>query len=181
MQDQNQPTDEPKRFRWLRGWRLAVLITCLFLAIPVLSLLVVIFVVQPVKVEGHAMLPTFRSGDKILLSKQINKLERGDIVAFYYPLDKRKSFIKRIVGLPGETISIDEYGQLTINNAPVDEPYVSPDRHQHPRSFTKTIEADHYFVMGDNRDASNDSRSFGTVPRSLIYGKYMFLYEEASP
>src|SRR6185369_12385620 len=111
---------------------------------------------------------------------------------FWYPEDPTKSFIKRVIGLPGESIDMDALGHVTINGQPIDESYLAPERNQAARSrwnqsaYTKVggphsrensrVKPYYYFVMGDNRDASNDSRSWGLVPEKYIYGKAMFRY-----
>ena len=160
-----------------------LLIIGLVLVPPILYVGFVIFVVQPVKVEGAAMSPTLNDGDRIFLWKHFSSIKRADIVVHLFPLDRSKSFIKRVIGLPGETIDIDADGRVTINGRPIEEPYLQPDRNEaalarwrNVSAASKHISPDSYFVMGDNRDASNDSRSWGTVPRSLIYGKFMSRY-----
>ena len=149
----------------------------------ILSVAVLVFFVQPIKVEGAAMSPTLNHGDRIFIWKGFSSLERGDIVVFLFPLDRSKSFIERIVGLPGETIDMDHEGQITINGRAIEEQYLQSNRNQASmsrwrlvREDFKRLGSDSYFVMGDNRDASNDSRSWGTVPKSLIYGKFMSRY-----
>jgi signal peptidase I len=138
---------------------------------------------RPLKHEGTSMLPTIGNGDRIFTSKVIDRIERGDIVVFYYPQDISKSFVKRVIGLPGETIEMDNSCNVTINGRILQEPYVSPERNQaahvrwnQVRREYKYLQADHYFVMGDNRDASNDSRTWGSVAKELIYGKYIGRY-----
>ena len=133
------------------------------------------------------MSPTLKNGDRVFLWKRFSSLRRGDIVVFYYPEDTSKSFIERIIGLPGETIGLDYDARITINGQTIDEPYLQPQQNQaaiarwrQTRQDFKQIKPDCYFVMGDNRDASNDSRSWGTVPRSLIYGKYLMRYWKAT-
>lgn len=145
--------------------------------------LVVVLVAQPIRVAGSAMAPTLNNGDKIIVSKQLGTLQRGDIVVFYYQEDTSKSLIERIVGLPGERIDVDIKGNVLINTRILKEDYVIPARNQAARarwnmvrSEWKEIQPGYYFVMGDNRDASNDSRSWGAVPLNLIYGKYAFRY-----
>jgi signal peptidase I len=146
----------------------------------VTAVLIVVFVVQPVKVEGTSMQPRLENDERIFVNKFIynfDPIKRGDIVVFWFPDDPSKSFIKRVIGLPGETIRIDQRGQLYINGRPMDEPYLSPERNRYPRPIPDTyIKPHYYFVMGDNRDASNDSRSWGLVPEKYIYGKAMFRY-----
>ena len=160
-----------------------LLVVGLALVPPILYVAFIIFVAQPVKVEGAAMSPTLNDGDRIFIWKRFSSLKRGDILVFHYPLDPSKSFIKRVVGLPGEAIDMDLDGRITINGRLIDEPYVPPDRNRLARALWRSmreefkhVSPDSYFVMGDNRDASNDSRSWGTVPKSLIYGKFMSRY-----
>jgi signal peptidase I len=144
------------------------------------AVLIMVFVVQPVKVEGTSMLPRLENDERIFVNKMVysfDPIKRDDIVVFWFPDDPSKSFIKRVIGLPGEVVRIDHKGQLFINGQPVDEPYLSPDRTRYPRAMPDTVIKPHYyFVMGDNRDASNDSRSWGLVPEKYIYGKAMFRY-----
>ncbi|HJQ70530.1 MAG TPA: signal peptidase I [Blastocatellia bacterium] len=147
--------------------------------IIVIAFVVLYFIVpfRLVKVEGVGMSPALNDGDRIIVSEDTDELSRGDIVVFSYPADTTKSFTKRIVGLPGESIRIDLRGQLFINGRAVEEAYVAPEKDHSPRAVPEqTLEADHYYVMGDNRDASNDSRSFGAVSKNLIYGKVLIRY-----
>lgn len=168
--------------------RLVFLIVGLVLIPPVLIVAAIVFVAQPVRIVGAAMSPTLNDGDRVFVSKAFLSIKRGDIVIFYFPLDRSKSFIKRVVGLPGDTIDVGIDGRITINGQPLDEPYLSPERNQNPqqrwkqvREEFKHISPDSYFVMGDNRDAANDSRSWGTVPKSLIYGKFLSRYWPPKP
>ena len=135
--------------------------------------------VQPVKVEGTAMLPALKDGDKIIVDRRFDKLERGDIVIFYYPEDRRKSYIKRIVGLPGETIEIRD-GNVVINGTVIQEPYLNPQYNLSERSSEPVrLLPENYFVMGDNRDNSSDSRIWGPLHEEFIYGKYTHTYSRA--
>ena len=152
----------------------------------VMAILIVVFVVQPVKVEGTSMQPRLENEERIFVNKfkyNFDPVERGDIVVFWYPEDPSKSFIKRVIGLPGESIDMDPLGHITINGIPIDESYLAPERNQAARHRWNQVRAEwkyvkphYYFVMGDNRDASNDSRSWGLVPEKYIYGKAMFRY-----
>jgi signal peptidase I len=143
------------------------------------AVLVIVFVVQPVRVEGTSMLPHLHDGERIFVNKFIYRfdhVERGDIVVFWYPNDPDKSFIKRVVGLPGETVSIHE-GVVYINGQPLEEHYIDSPYHHHFEDMPAAFVRNHYyFVMGDNRDASNDSRQWGQVPEKYIYGKAIFRY-----
>src|SRR6266480_1134052 len=149
-----------------------------------IAALVVVFIVQPVKVEGTSMLPRLHDGERIFVNKLIYydeyrwapKIERGDIVVFWFPDDPSKSYIKRVVGLPGETVEVRE-GTVRINGSVLDERYLDPQLNLNPRSQAPiTIKANYYFVMGDNRDNSSDSRIWGLVPKKYIYGKALFRY-----
>ena len=152
----------------------------------VMAVLIVVFVVQPVKVEGTSMQPRLEKEERIFVNKfkySFEPIQRGDIIVFWFPDDPSKSFIKRIIGLPGETIDMDALGHITINGVPLDESYLAPERNQMARARWATVEQrwkaikqHYYFVMGDNRDMSNDSRSWGWVPEKYIYGKAMFRY-----
>jgi signal peptidase I len=152
----------------------------------VMAVLIIVFVVQPVKVEGTSMQPRLENDERIFVNKfkyNFEPIERGEIVVFWFPDDPSKSFIKRVIGLPNDQIDMDALGHITINGHPIEEPYLSPERNQNARyrwnqvkDQFKHVTPHHYFVMGDNRDASNDSRSWGLVPEKYIYGKAMFRY-----
>lgn len=143
------------------------------------AVLVIVFVVQPVRVEGTSMLPHLHDGERIFVNKFIyrfDRIERGDIVVFWYPNDPDKSFIKRVIGLPGETVAIHE-GVVHINGQPLEESYIDPPYHHRFENMPSQYVKNHYyFVMGDNRDQSNDSRQWGLVPEKYIYGKAIFRY-----
>ena len=125
------------------------------------------------------MLPTFHNGDRIMTDKNIGELKRGDVITFLYPKDRSKSYFKRVIGLPGEIIEIRS-GDVFINGQKLDEPYIDEKFNQSKPSFSpKKIEEYHYFVMGDNRDNSSDSRYWGTVDEKLITGKYTVTYLKA--
>jgi signal peptidase I len=143
-----------------------------------LSLFVIAFLYQPVKVEGTSMLPELRDHDRVFINKfayHFEPIDRGDVVVFYYPGDASKSYIKRIIAAPGDTLRID-HGRVYRNGFLVQEPYV-PKRFRDERSLPETrIPAGEYFVMGDHRSISSDSRDFGPVARNYIYGKAVFVY-----
>jgi signal peptidase I len=142
------------------------------------SVLIITFLYQPVRVEGTSMLPRLEDRDRLFINKFVYHIEaigRDDIVVFHYPRDLEKSYIKRVIALPGDRISID-HGQVWVNGKALSESYV-PEEYRDTRSMPEMIVPDDsYFVMGDHRSISSDSREFGPVDRSLIYGKAVFVY-----
>ncbi len=142
------------------------------------AVFIVMFVVQPVKVEGTSMQPRLVDQERIFVNRFIyrfSEIHRGDVVVFWYPRDTAKSFIKRVIGLPGDLVEIRR-GQVIVNGARIDEPYLRPE-YRDRESFGRVIvPPGHYFVLGDHRNSSNDSRNWGFVPRELIYGKAIFSY-----
>jgi signal peptidase I len=143
-----------------------------------LALVIIIFLYQPVKVEGTSMAPLLSDQERIFINKFVYRfepIERGDVVVFWYPLDRSKSFIKRVVALPGETVEL-RAGRLFVTGRELIEPYV-PTNYLDGASYPPmTVPPDNFFVMGDHRDSSNDSRVFGPVARQFIYGKAVFAY-----
>jgi signal peptidase I len=144
----------------------------------VASALIIIFLYQPVRVEGTSMLPVLEDQDRLFINKlayRVGEIHRGDVVVFLYPHDHEKSYIKRVIAGPGDILKID-HGQVYVNGAQLAEPYV-PKRFTDERSQPEmTVPAHEYFVMGDHRSISSDSRDFGPVERGLIYGKAAFVY-----
>jgi len=143
-----------------------------------ISAFVIIFLYQPVKVEGTSMLPGLEDQERIFINKFVYRLEpiaRGDVVVFHYPRDPSKSYIKRVVGIPGDRVVIDN-GRVFVNGDPLPEPYV-PWQYRDFRSLSETVVPPHsYFVLGDHRSLSNDSREFGPVADRFISGKAVFIY-----
>ena len=144
----------------------------------VASALIIIFLYQPVRVEGTSMLPVLEDQDRLFINKlayRVGEIHRGDVVVFLYPHDHEKSYIKRVIALPGDTLRID-HGLVYVNGKRVEEAYV-PKRFEDDRSQPEmTVPQHEYFVMGDHRSISSDSRDFGPVDRELIYGKAAFVY-----
>jgi signal peptidase I len=155
---------------WLRDVALSV----------VLAVILIVFIYQPVKVEGTSMMPTLIEGERIFINKITytlgsGRIDRGDTVVFWYPLDPSKSYIKRVIGVPGDIIEMSR-GDLYVNGRGFAEPYV-PDEYRDKYTMPKTVvPMDKYFVMGDHRSSSNDSRAWGMVDRKNIYGKAVFVY-----
>ena len=143
-----------------------------------ISAFIIIFLYQPVKVEGTSMMPSLDDQERIFVNKYVYRLEpiqRGDIIVFRYPRDPSKSFIKRVIGLAGDEIRI-EGGEVFVNGRPLEEDYV-PAAYADQRSYPDIIVPPHcYFVLGDHRTMSNDSRDFGPVDVGFIYGKAVFGY-----
>jgi signal peptidase I len=137
-----------------------------------------LFIAQPFIVQGASMDPTFASNEYLIvdqLSYRVGEPHRGEVVIFKYPKDQTKFFIKRVIGLPGETVVLDGTSVTVKNTAHpdgfvLDEPYIS-DRNEKEESLTMTLKENQYFVLGDNRRQSFDSRSWGILPRDLIIGK----------
>ena len=153
---------------WLRDLTISIAI----------SAFIILFLYQPVKVEGTSMLPGLQDQERIFINKFVYRfepIERGDVVVFRYPRDTSKSYIKRVVAVPGDMVEI-RMGLLYINGIKVEEPYLKPEFRDHESFSRSVVPPDHYFVLGDHRNSSNDSRMWGFVPRNLIYGKAIFRY-----
>jgi signal peptidase I len=153
---------------WLRDLAISLFVSAFF----------IIFLYQPVKVEGTSMMPTLQDQERVFINKFVYKLEpieRGDVVVFRYPRDPGKSYIKRVVAVAGDRVRIDD-GVVFVNDRAVSEPYV-PEKYEDARSYPETVVPPNcYFVLGDHRNLSNDSRDFGPVDRIFIYGKAVFGY-----
>lgn len=153
--------------------------------IIVVFILFGVFFVQPVVVEGTSMLPQLHDGERLLVNKLIyykiqsiswGHVNRGDIVVFWFPNDPDKSYVKRVIGLPGETVELRN-GKVYIDGIELKEDYLDTEHNQSMPSWpAKKVEDHHYFVMGDNRDNSSDSRYWGLVPEKYVYGKAFFRY-----
>ncbi len=143
-----------------------------------ISAFIIIFLYQPVKVEGTSMMPGLEDQERIFVNKFVYRwepIQRGDIVVFRYPRDTSKSYIKRVIGVAGDRVRI-ENGQVYVNDQAVDEDYV-PSEYADARSYAEIIVPGRsYFVLGDHRTMSNDSRDFGPVNERFIYGKAVFGY-----
>ena len=153
---------------WLRDLVISLAISCF----------IIVFLYQPVKVEGTSMMPSLEDQERIFVNKFVYRLEpiqRGDIVVFRYPRDPSKSFIKRVIGVAGDRIRIDA-GRVLVNGKPLEEDYVPNDYADRRSSAEIVVPPNSYFVLGDHRILSNDSRDFGPVNQAFIYGKAVFGY-----
>ncbi len=133
------------------------------------------FLLQAFYIPSLSMAPTLKVNDRVLVNKlsyELHPVHRGDVVVFRSPPNEGsqiKDLIKRVIGLPGETVESRD-GHIVINGQVLNEPYLGPDVITGPVEKI-TVAADHYWVMGDNRPNSRDSRFFGTIPKSLIVGR----------
>jgi len=176
---------ESRQGIWSESLRL---VRDIFLII-VVFILFGVFAVQPVVVEGTSMLPQLNDGERLLVNKLVyykiqsvswGHLERGDIVVFWFPKEPDKSYVKRIIGLPGEVVEVRN-GKVIIDGQELNEDYLDTEHNQSLPTFpAKRVDDHFYFVMGDNRDNSSDSRYWGLVPEKYIYGKAFFRYWKPS-
>ena len=170
------PSIPPKRsafgivLHWTRDLCVSVL----------LAIVVILFLYQPVKVEGTSMMPTLDDQERIFINKFVyrfhfEKIDRGDTVVFWFPGDPSKSYIKRVIGMPGDRVEVHD-GAVIVNGRPLEEDYVPQEYRDQSEMRPTTVGPDEYFVLGDHRSSSNDSRAWGMVPRHYIYGKAVFIY-----
>ena len=155
---------------WFRDLMLSVLI----------AMLVILFLYRPVKVEGTSMMPSLFDQERLFINQfsykfGLGQIKRGDTVVFWFPEDTTKSYIKRVIGLPGDTIAVRD-GCVIVNGKRLVENYVPPE-YRDDRPYPPTVvPAGEYFVLGDHRISSNDSRAWGFVPKNYIYGKAVFVF-----
>ena len=148
---------------------------CLFAAL--LSLVIITFVVQAFYIPSGSMEPTLMIDDRILVAKFLYRFEpvhRGDVIVFRYPLNPQRDFVKRVIGLPGDRVQLKD-GVVSVGGQPISEKgyTIKPDFGNYG---PVTVPARDFFVLGDNRNNSEDSRFFGYVPRGNIIGKAVFIY-----
>ncbi len=146
----------------------------------VLAIIVILFLYQPVKVEGTSMMPTLDDQERIFINKFVyrlhfGKIDRGDTVVFWFPGDPTKSYIKRVIAVPGDRVEVD-HGAVIVNGQTLVENYVPLEYRDQSSMAARTVPDNEYFVLGDHRSSSNDSRAWGMVPRRYIYGKAVFIY-----
>ena len=168
-------SEGPTRVRiWRAVWELlhdlsVAVLFCFFL---------ITFVAQAFRVQGTSMEPLLQDGDRIVVNKFIYRfqpIQRGDIVVFWYPKDPSVSFIKRIVGLPGDMVEIRN-GRVFVNDRPLPEGYLREGFDDESSQSPARVQKGHYFVLGDHRRSSNDSRTWGDVPQKYIYGEAVFRF-----
>lgn len=164
--------DTPRESHGLRNFLLDVLET---VVISVLLFLAINAISARIRVDGSSMVPTFQDGEFVIVEKvsyRFSEPQRGDIVVFHFPRDPEQEYIKRVIGLPGDQISIRQ-GQVYLNGELLNEPYVAAA----PRyELDYEVPAGELFVLGDNRNNSSDSHDWGTVPLEYVVGKAVFVY-----
>jgi signal peptidase I len=169
------PSREGARFPiWRALWEILhdlsiAVVFCFFL---------ITFVAQAFRVQGTSMLPLLEDSERIIVNKfvyRLSPIERGDVVVFWYPRDPSVSFIKRVVALPGDTVELRK-GVLFVNARKVEEGYLMPRYRDEDNFPAELVKKGYYFVLGDHRNSSNDSRSWGEVPEKYIYGKAVFRF-----
>jgi signal peptidase I len=155
---------------WFRDLMLSVLI----------AVLVILFLYRPVKVEGTSMMPTLLDQERLFINQfsykfGLGDIKQGDTVVFWYPEDPTKSYIKRVIGLPGDTVEVRD-GWVVVNGKKLEENYVPPEYRDDRPYPAIVVPVNDYFVLGDHRISSNDSRAWGFVPKNYIYGKAVFVF-----
>jgi signal peptidase I len=164
------PSTARNAISWLRDLSVSV----------VIAIIVILFLYQPVKVEGTSMTPSLVNEERIFINKFVYRfgfsdISRGDTIVFWAPEDPSRSYIKRVIGVPGDEVEIVD-GTVILNGKRLEEPYLIDANRDRMSMAHRTVEAGKYFVLGDHRNSSNDSRSWGTVARDAIYGKAVFVY-----
>jgi signal peptidase I len=155
---------------WFRDLMLSVLI----------AVLVILFLYRPVRVEGTSMMPSLYDHERLFINQfsykfGLGNIQRGDTVVFWYPGEPSTSYIKRVIGLPGDTVTVAD-GYVIVNGKKLVENYIPPE-YRDDRSYPPVvIPPNQYFVLGDHRISSNDSRTWGLVPKNYIYGKAVFVF-----
>ena len=149
----------------------------LFIALFIAAV-IILFFYQPVKVEGTSMMPRLTDQERIFINKFVYKVEairRGDVVVFWFPRDTSKSYIKRVIGLPGDRVELIE-GYVYVNGGKLEEPYLLPEFRGRQTTAPHVVPRGEFYVLGDHRTSSNDSRVWGTVPQKYIYAKAELIY-----
>jgi signal peptidase I len=158
----------------LQVWKEEVVAWCKTLtSAAVYATLIVTFGFQVARVEGQSMAPTLEDQDRLIVNKlayRMGEPRRGDIVMLYYPIDPDKSFVKRVIGEEGDQVRIVD-GRVFVNDVPMQDDFVAPEYRSHDDFGPSVIPEGYYFVLGDHRNNSSDSRHWGFVPKKYIIGK----------
>jgi signal peptidase I len=167
-----EPTQPPKT---RPGWLTFLLETLQTIALAIVLYFLIDSVVARVRVENISMEPTLKADEFILVNKlsgKLNDISRGDIIVFHFPGDIKEDYIKRVIGLPGDTIEV-RGNMVYVNGTPIKEPYIAAEPSY---NGTWVVPSANLFVLGDNRNQSSDSHSWGFVPWANIVGKAMVIY-----
>lgn len=170
----NQTPPESIGFR--RGFQIALTAPLLFGLTAVLLTWMNTFVFQVARVEGPAMSPTLSDQDRLIVNKTVYHTrdpQAGEIVMMYYPLKPEKSFVKRVIAEEGDQVRIVG-GRVFRNDVPLDESYIPPEFRSHENWGPTVVPEGYYFVLGDRRNNSADSRHWGFVPRKYIVGRVQY-------
>jgi signal peptidase I len=170
------PSTRRRRVSWQRIGRELVATTQTLLSAAVYATLIVTFGFQVARVDGLSMAPTREDHDRLIVNKAVYVLgdpRPGDIVMLYYPPEPEKMFVKRVIAAEGDTVRIVE-GRVYVNDVPLHDDYIPDEFRSHEDMPPKVIEEGYYFVMGDHRNNSLDSRHWGPVPKKYIVGKVKF-------
>ena len=158
---------------WKRMGREAVAAVQTLLSAAVYATLIVTFGVQVARVDGLSMAPTLEDHDRLIVNKLVYELGEprpGDIVMLYYPINPEKMFVKRVIAKEGDTVRIVD-GRVYVNDVPLHDDYVPVEFRSHDDYGPQVVQQGYYFVMGDHRNNSSDSRHWGPVPKKYIVGK----------
>jgi signal peptidase I len=158
---------------WVRAWREIVAGVKTLVSAAVYATLIVTFGFQVARVDGLSMAPTLEDHDRLIVNKLVYEIgdpRPGDIVMLYYPLNPEKMFVKRVIAKEGDTVRIVD-GHVDVNGIPLHDDYVPQEFRSHDDWGPQIVQQGYYFVMGDHRNNSSDSRHWGPVPKKYIVGK----------
>ena len=166
-------TPEPAAAAWTRMWREVWSAVQTLVSAAVYATLIVTFGFQVARVDGLSMAPTLEDHDRLIVNKLVYELgdpRPGDIVMLYYPINPEKMFVKRVIAKEGDTVRIVD-GRVYVNDIPLHDDYVPAEFRSHDDYGPQVVQQGYYFVMGDHRNNSSDSRHWGPVPKKYIVGK----------
>jgi len=167
-----EPVQQPKA---RPGWVTFLLETLQTIVLAIVLYFLIDSVVARVRVENISMEPTLMPGEFILVNKlafELNDIHRGDIIVFHFPQNQKEDYIKRVIGLAGDTVTV-RANKVLVNDQEINEPYIAA---APAYNGTWQVPAGNLFVLGDNRNQSSDSHSWGFVPDDLIVGKALVIY-----